>query len=415
MTKLTRMLAWLAGVLMLSLASVSLAAPARAPLILISLDGFRAEYLDRGETPALTALAVDGVRAEAMRPSFPSVTNPNHYTLLTGLYPDHHGVIDNMMRDPAMPDLWFGGSDPKADADPRWWNNATPLWVTVQRAGLKTASNGWPHDWVVIQGQVPTYLEPRNPNVRMEQQVDKVLAWLDLPVAQRPALIRLHLDPVDAMGHLFGPDSVPVNATIAKTDAALGRLVAGLKRRGVYDKVNMVIVSDHGMTEVSKDRIILLANLVDLKSVVATTFGSDGGVNPLPGHEAEVEKALLGRHAHLTCWRRGQLPAHLHYGTNPRAPAIFCQPDLGWLLLTPEGVGLYSALKGDHGYDPNEPDMWAIFIAHGPAFASGRILPIFDNVDVYPLLTRVLDVKAQPNDGHLGEVAAALRTGPKAP
>ena len=163
-----------------------------APLILIALDGFRAEYLDRGETPNLVALGAEGVRAEAMRPSFPSVTNPNHYTLLTGLYPAHHGVVDNMMKDPALPGLWFGGTeDGKDDADPRWWDGATPIWITAQKAGLKTASDGWPHDWVVIKGLVPTYLEPRNSGAHIADQVDKVLAWLDLPEGQRPSLIRL--------------------------------------------------------------------------------------------------------------------------------------------------------------------------------------------------------------------------------
>ena len=381
-----------------------------APLILIALDGFRAEYLDRGETPNLVALGAEGVRAEAMRPSFPSVTNPNHYTLLTGLYPAHHGVVDNMMKDPALPGLWFGGTeDGKDDADPRWWDGATPIWITAQKAGLKTASDGWPHDWVVIKGLVPTYLEPRNSGAHIADQVDKVLAWLDLPEGQRPSLIRLHLDPVDAMGHIFGPDSAPLNATVKQTDGAIGRLVAGLKSRGLYDKVNIIVVSDHGMTEVSLARSIKLGDLVDLKSVDVSTYGSDGGVRPLPGHEAEVEKALVGRHPHLSCWRRAEIPAHLHYRDSPRVPPIFCQPDLGWLILTPAGEKLYGGLKGDHGYDPCEPDMWAIFIAHGPAFRAGASLPIFDNVDVYPLTAKALGLKPEPNDGKLAEVAGALK------
>ncbi|QUD86412.1 alkaline phosphatase family protein [Phenylobacterium montanum] len=385
-------------------------AAARAPLILIALDGFRAEYLDRGETPNLAALGAEGVRAEAMRPAFPSVTNPNHYTLLTGLYPAHHGVVDNMMKDPALPGLWFGGvEDGRDNADPRWWGGATPIWITAQRAGLRTASDGWPHDWVVIKGQVPTYLEPRNPSAHVADQVDKVLAWLDLPLAQRPDFIRLHLDPTDAIGHIFGPDAPPTNMAIKQVDGAIGRLAQGLKARGLYDKVNIIIVSDHGMTEVSPARTFKLAALVDSKLVDVATFGSDLGVTPLAGHEAEVEKALLGRHPHLSCWRRAEIPAHLHYRDGPRVPPIFCLPDLGWLVVTPGGEKLYGGLKGDHGYDPNDPDMWAIFLAHGPGFRSGANLPLFENVDVYPMMTKLLALKPEPNDGRLAEVEGALK------
>jgi predicted AlkP superfamily pyrophosphatase or phosphodiesterase len=396
--------------LLLGLAGAPAFAGGRDPLILIALDGFRAEYLDRSETPNLAALGAEGVRAEAMRPSFPSVTNPNHYTLLTGLYPEHHGVVDNMMKDPALPGLWFGGTEAgKDDADPRWWDGATPIWITAQRAGLKTASDGWPHDWVVIKGQVPTYIEPRNPSAHVAAQVDRVLSWLDLPADRRPDFIRLHLDPTDAIGHLFGPDAAPTNAAIRQADGAVGRLVTGLKSRGLYDKVNLIIVSDHGMTEVGPARTFKLADFVDPKSVDVSTFGSDMGVTPMPGHEAEVEKALLGRHPHLSCWKRAEIPAHLHYRDSPRIPPIFCLPDLGWLVVTPQGEKLYGGLRGDHGFDPNDPDMWAIFLAHGPGFRPGARLSVFDNVDVYPMMARLLGVKPEPNDGRLAEVAGALR------
>jgi predicted AlkP superfamily pyrophosphatase or phosphodiesterase len=400
------------GLLLTLLAGLAAASPAaaatpRAPVIIISIDGFRADYFDRGLSPTLAALATDGVHAKAMRPSFPSVTEPNHYTLMTGLRPDHHGVVDNMMRDPNMPGAWFGDSGSNVDSDPRWWNEATPLWVSAQRQGLRTASSFWPGDTVIVHNTQPTYLQPHDRKTTMDQQVDAVLGWLDLPAGQRPALIRMHVSAVDTSGHLFGPDSTQVNGEIGKVDAVIGRLVAGLKSRGLYDKTNLIVVSDHGMAAISK--VILLDDLIDISHVTVATYGAGGGVNPLPGHEAEIERALLAPHEHMTCWKRANIPANLHYGTNPRVPAIYCLGQLGWSVVTSKGAPLYRALRGDHGYDPAEPTMWALFIAHGPSFRRGVSLPVFDNVDVYPLLARLLDVRPLPNDGHLSEVSGALR------
>ena len=399
--------------LMFGVLGASTAPATHPPLIVVSLDGFRADYFDRGLTPTLASLAADGVHARAMRPSFPSVTDPNHYTLMTGLRPDHHGIIDNTMVDPAMPGMAFGGPHTSGtDADPRWWNQATPLWVSAERQGLKTATSTWPGDEAVVQGVPVTYRQsrPEPPaKLTMDQQIDTVLAWLDLPAGQRPALIRLHFSPVDDTGHLFGPDSPAVNAAIAKVDGELARLVAGLKSRGLYDRVNLVIVSDHGMTTISPTQIIYLDDLIDLKSVVVTTYGAEGGVNPVPGHEAEIEKVLLAPRPHMQCWRRRDIPARLHYGSNPRVPQIFCLADVGWTVVTREAAAYYPLLHGNHGYDPAEPTMAAFFLAHGPAFKSGVTLAAFDNVDVYPMLARLLGVKPQPGDGDLSGVAAGLR------
>jgi len=394
----------------------SRAAGANPPLIVLSIDGFRADYFDRGLTPALAGLAAAGVHARAMRPSFPSVTDPNHYTLMTGLYPNHHGIVDNTMVDPAMPGMAFGGPHTAGtDSDPRWWNQATPLWVSAERQGLKTATSQWPGDEAEVRGVPASYRQPptpaHGPAPSMDQQVDTVLGWLDLPAGQRPALIRLHFGAVDTAGHLFGPDSAQVNAAIVKVDGEVSRLVAGLKARNLYDAVNLVVVSDHGMATISPTSIIYLDDLLDLKTVVVTTYGAEGGVNALPGHEAEVEKVLLAPREHMQCWRRRDIPARLHYGRNPRVPAIFCLADLGWTIVTREAAAYYPLLHGNHGYDPAEPTMAALFLAHGPAFKSGVTLPPFDNVDVYPMLAKLVGVRPEPNDGRLADIAPALRSG----
>ena len=396
------LLVWLFG-------SSALAAPA-TPLVVISIDGFRAEYLNRGLTPTLTAWAAQGVRAEAMRPSFPSVTEPNHYTILTGLRPDHHGVVDNTMVDPTMPGMSFGGphaSGPGSDDDPRWWEGATPLWATAEQAGLKTANSQWPGAMARVHGIAVDYRESLRD--RPDAQIAQVLAWFDLPADRRPALILLHLGEVDDMGHLFGPDHKVLNDTLVRTDGNLAALQAGLKARGLWDKVNLVVVSDHGMTNSPRSQIIWLDDLIDLKTVVVPAEYAAAGVDPLPGHEAEVAKALLAPHEHMRCWRKADIPARLHYGTNRRVPDIVCLADLGWTIATRASLKGQPPISGNHGYDPAEPDMAAIFVARGPAFANGVVLPAFDNVDVYPLLAKVLRVKPRLNDGNFAEVAKALR------
>ena len=385
------------------------------PLIVLSIDGFRADYFDRDLTPTLAALASTGVHAHTMRPSFPSVTSPNHYTLMTGLYPDHHGIVDNTMVDPAMPGITFGGPHGEgADNDPRWWDEVTPLWVSAQRVGLKTATSYWPGDGAVIHGVSPPYRDeepkPRPLIEPMDKQVAQVLDWLDLPPGDRPALIRMHFGLVDLMGHISGPDSKQTNDAIGKVDAALGQLVAGLKARGLFDAVNLVVVSDHGMTNVSVKKTIYLDDLIDLKQVVVPTNFAEVGVDPLPGHEHAIEAVMLAPHDHMTCWRRGDIPARLHYGHNARVPVIFCLADLGWTVSTRQELSHYPPLLGNHGYDPAEPTMAALFVAHGPAFRSGVTVADFDNVDVYPLLAKVMNIRPEKNDGDLTTLAPALKS-----
>ena len=400
----------LAGFVLLLLAGcVHAPTIAMQPLvILVSIDGFRADYLDRGLTPNIAALAAQGVRAQSMRPSFPSVTYPNHYTLVTGLYPDHHGIVNNSMEDPAMPGKVFNGPDPSA---PQWWDGATPIWITAQRQGLHTAAMFWPASNIPIDGTLPDHFMPFDKSVAPNKRTDTVLGWLDLPADQRPGFITLYFDQVDGAGHAGGPDSDQVNKALQLVDAAIGRLVDGLKQRGLFDRVNLVVVADHGMEANSPQRVVYLDDLVDPKIVHVEASGLVTGLRAEPGHEAAVEQALLKPHDHMQCWHKADIPPRLHYGTNPRVPAIVCLAEPGWAIWTHAFI---ASLKGGfvygmHGYDPADPLMGALFVAEGPSFRQGMLHPTFDNVDVYPLLTHLLDIKPEPNDGKFGEVADMLR------
>jgi predicted AlkP superfamily pyrophosphatase or phosphodiesterase len=393
--------------LALALAACATSPPAAGPpqlTILISIDGFRPDYLDRGVTPTLAALARDGVRA-SMRPSFPTKTFPNHYTLVTGLRPDRNGIVDNTMLDPQIPGVTFKMSDKVVTADARWWNEATPIWVTAERAGVRTATMFWPGSDTAIQGVRPSRWRQFDQDVPADARADQLLQWLDAPPAQRARFATLYFDDVDTAGHHFGPDSPELNAAAAKVDAAIGRLVAGLKARGI--EANLVIVADHGMAATPDNEKIFYDDLLPKDAARTITLGAFLSLYPNPGHEAQVAKALLARHEHMQCWRKQDIPARYHYGANPRVPPYFCLPQTGWTISTRD-YKPRNPERGAHGFDPYSPEMAAIFIANGPAFRKGGTLPVFDNVDVYPLVAKLIGVKPQANDGRLADVASAL-------
>jgi predicted AlkP superfamily pyrophosphatase or phosphodiesterase len=378
------------------------------PLILISIDGFRADYLQRGLSPTLTALAADGVRAEALRPAFPSLTFPNHYTLVTGLNPDHHGIVNNRMIDPVS-GARFVYKDAETTADPNWWGGE-PIWVSVEKSGQHAATMFWPGSNVAIENIRPSYWREFDAKLMPDQRVKQILQWIDLPLQQRPVFLTLYFEQIDHGGHGFGPDSAEVNAAIVEIDTALQHLVQGLKQRGLDQRANLVIVSDHGMTSAGRDHVVALNELVNVDDISIDNTGVLAGLAAQPGHEKEVENALLKPQAHMQCWKKTDVPKRLHYGTNARIPAILCLADEGWVIATQHAIDdpkRHFSL-GEHGYDNALPSMRALFIAHGSAFKHGLVVPEFDNVDVYPLLMRVLGVKAQPNDGNLDDIKQAL-------
>ncbi len=382
--------------------------PAYSPLILISIDGYRADYIQRKLSPNLAALAADGVRATALRSAFPTLTFPNHYSIVTGLYPDHHGIVNNRFVDPVSA-RQFVYNVPNTTSDPAWWGGE-PLWVSAERQGKHAATMFWPGSEVAIDGVRPEQWLQFNGKITPDARVDQGLTWLDLAQGQRPDFLTLYFEQVDHAGHDFGPDSAEVNAALAEIDAALGRLIEGLKQRGIYSSSNIVVVSDHGMTATSQDRIVVLDKVVDISKVEVVNAGILVGLAPRPGHQAEVESALLVPHNHMRCWKKSDVPARLHYGTNPRIPPLLCLADDGWLVDTQEYLNRPNRhiSKGEHGYDNDDPKMRALFVAHGPAFKRGLTVPEFDNVDIYPLLAKILGIKPAHNDGDFNVVKPML-------
>lgn len=395
-------------------------APALASaVLLVSIDGLRADVIGSGVMPTLDALAAHGVHADWMNPSYPSLTFPNHYTLVTGLRPDHHGIVNNTMRDPVLGA--FSLSNREAVEDARWWGG-TPLWVTLQAQGGHAATMFWPGSEAPIGGMHPDQWRRFDAAVPSAARVDTTLDWLSRTDAARPTFVTLYFDQVDHEEHLSGPGSLQAMQAEADVDTALARLVEGLDARGLRDRVDVIIVSDHGMARVLPGQREYLDDFLAAKSLPATAIevvsrGTAVGVDVAPDADArKVDAALVGRHAHSECWRKADVPARWHYGTNPRVPAIVCQADIGWILLTrpkpdaPARADIDHA-TGAHGYAPESPEMRAVFVADGPRFADGKRLPAFDNVDVYPLLAHLLGVPAAPNDGNPATLLPALEPG----
>jgi len=374
------------------------------PTILISLDGFRADYLDLPEAGNLRALAASGVRAASMHPSFPSTTLPNHMTLVTGLRPDRHGVVSHVMEDASLPGQRFSTANQEAMHDSRWWDGADPVWVTAELRHVHTAMLYWPGSDVLIHGVRPSEYRQFDDSVAADSRVNTVLEWLQRPPASRPAFVGLYLSDVDSAGHAFGPGSREVAAAVARVDHAVGRLVDGLRQRGIA--ANLVVVSDHGMSSVSTSRLIRFDQVAPAGSYRLVSDAASAGIEAQPGQEAILRAALLKPHPHMQCWDKAGIPEHLHYGQHARVPAFLCLAEAGWLIVPGD---IARVRPGNHGYDPAVPDMQAIFIASGPALRQGVLLPSFDNVNVYPLLMKLLGLPANSSDGTLAPTAAAMR------
>ena len=384
-------------------AGQSVAAARPTPLILISIDGFRADYLQRGITPVLSALARDGVGVpQGIQPSFPSLTFPNHYTLVTGLTPDHHGIVANTMSDVNIPNVRFTLSDAAVLADRRWWDAATPIWVSAEQQGLKSATLFWPGSEVDIQGRRPSDWRVYNAELPADARVDQVLAWIDRPASTRPDLVTLYFEAVDSAGHHSGPQGAETAAAIAHIDQAIGRLVEGLRARGLLGQTNLVIVADHGMAALSEQRVVVIDELLDTTAVeMLSPSGTVVGFTPRPGKEGAVQQQLSTPHAHVQCWPKTELPERFDYGHNARVPPFICLAQTEWFLSTRESLARNPPRGGAHGFDPADPQMAALFIAHGPAFRAGSELASFTNVNVYPLLAHLIGIRPEPNQGHI--------------
>jgi predicted AlkP superfamily pyrophosphatase or phosphodiesterase len=399
--------------LLVCVALLALAACAPAPpprVLLVSLDGFRWDYLDRPAAVHLRALAARGVRAERMIPAFPSKTFPNHYTLVTGLTPEHHGIVANAIRDSVLG--LFRTGDSVAQHEPRWFGGE-PIWTTVERQGRRAASLFWPGSEAPIGGARQSWWRRYDHALPRAARVQQVLEWLALPADSAPAVITLYFSDTDDAGHRFAPHAPQVDSAIARVDSAVGALVAGVDALGLRDIVNVIVTADHGMAEIAGERVILLDDYLELRSVEIVDWNPVAAIAPRDGDTERVYRALAGKHPHLQVFRKGEVPARYHFNAHPRITPIVAVADEGWWITDRESLrrrGGPDAVTGaTHGYDPDLSSMGAVFIAAGPGVAEGRVVPPFRNIHVYELMAALLRVRPAPNDGSLDSVRAMLR------
>jgi predicted AlkP superfamily pyrophosphatase or phosphodiesterase len=380
-------------------------------LILISIDGFRWDYLQKYDAPALNQLARDGVHARRLTPSFPSKTYPNHYTLVTGLYPEHHGIVANGFYDPEFKESFDMGKA-ESNHEARWWSGGEPVWIAAERQGVRSACYFWPGSEVEFEGRRPELFRPFDKRIPTDARVDGLLAWLDLPAAQRPRFCTLYFELVDHAGHTFGPDSPQTGIAVKQADNAIARLLAGLAKRGLRDKTDLVIVSDHGMAPTGPNKVIFIEDLMDVSQVQVESTGPVAGVRPKSGDAAALAASIRAKKpAHLQVYLRKEMPAHLHYRASERISPVVLVPDLPWNIESEIGWPLRAPFYniGSHGWDPADPEMGALFIASGPSFKHGDEFDAVDNIHVYNLLCAVLGIQPAPNDGDNRLVREALR------
>ena len=380
----------------------------RATVILVSIDGFRWDFRDFANTPTLDSLAAAGVTAEQLIPPFPTATFPSHYTMLTGLHPERHGIVSNTMYDPEW-DAWFRTRDVSETQNGRWWGGE-PIWITLQRQGGIAATFFWPGTDADVGGTRPRHWTSFDISIPHERRVRQVLDWLDYPDAKRPDLITLYFGIVDRIAHDFAIGSPELADTIERVDRSLGILADGIAARGLANRVNLVIVSDHGMAPRSRDRVVFIDDYIDVTRANAIDWGPVWTARPDPADLDAIYNMLASAHPHLAVYRRETLPDRWHFSEHRRIPPIVAVADEGWFIAT---RSFYerdpAAFEGNmHGYDNALESMGGLFIASGPAFANGRVVPPFQNVHIYELLCHLLGITPSPNQGSLDSVRAAF-------
>jgi alkaline phosphatase D len=372
-------------------------------VVLVSLDGFRYDYAQRYGAKHLLALAARGASApNGMLPVFPSLTFPNHYTIVTGLYPDHHGIVANSFYDPARKEK-YSVSDPKTTVDGSWYGG-TPLWQLAEKQGMRSASFFWPGSEAEIQGKRPSYYLAYDDKFPDEKRVEQVLAWLRLAPAQRPHFITLYYSNVDHAGHAFGPDAAETGDAVRHVDEMIGKLTDGIATLGLA--VDLIVVSDHGM-ETSQGGWIALDKWADLAQ-----FETSGSLLYAKSEsDAEkVYKSLLDVSDKFKVYRREKVPKNLHFNSNPREGDPVVVPT-GPFAIVAHALGSLSApVRGVHGCDPaTMPSMKAIFYAAGPDIRAGVNVPPFENIHLYPLIAEILGLRIGPVDGQLPVLQVVLK------
>lgn len=386
-------------------------------IIVISLDGFRADYLDKGISPALQSFADDGIRAEYLQPSFPTVTFPNHYTMVTGLYPESHGIVGNIFHDPVTKKE-FHYTVPSQSIASEWWGGE-PIWVTSIKQSQRSAVLMWPGCASKIADYYPTYSVPYQSHTPLDDKTSQILDWLDMPRDKRPTAILAYAPEVDSAGHHSGPDSKEVEDAVVKVDKFVQSVLDGVAARNLTEVVNVLVVSDHGMAGTSANRLIYIDDYIDYNEVEFRDGWPLFELRPVDGVDVkkiytDLKTASLQSNGSWEVYMRDvDMPDKYHHSNSDRIAPIIAIPAAGWSFVTHTEFNIETTRvyhpRGIHGYSHESPLMRAIFVARGPAFTGRgsarvkrKIVPPFQNTELYGLMARTLGLKPAPNNGTAG-------------
>ncbi|KAJ0062459.1 hypothetical protein NL108_013442 [Boleophthalmus pectinirostris] len=371
------------------------------PLLLVSFDGFRADYLKRFPMPNLKNLYSQGVLVEQMTNVFVTKTFPNHYSLVTGLYAESHGIIASNMYDPDTKKVFTVANN----TDPSWWSEAEPLWITALDK-YKTAAMMWPGSEVVIHNHTATHFLPYNANMSFSERMGNVTKWLTGDGNEEGVkFAALYWEQPDAAGHKYGPDNTTILGEILKqVDDDIGLVVSELKQAGLWGQINVIITSDHGMTQCSPDRLIRLDQCLGPDNYTVVDVTPVAAIIPKQ-NKTTVFNLLKNCHQHMTAYLKEDIPERLHYRNNHRVQPILLIADEGWTIVKSGNV---LPRLGDHGYDNSLPSMHPFLVAVGPSFRKGYRISSIETVDVYPLMCRLLSMTGRPNNGSLAHTQCML-------
>lgn len=370
-------------------------------IVLVSFDGFRADYQDRFATTAMDRLAAAGVRAQSLVPVFPSVTFPNHYSIATGLYPSNHGIVANAF--PARDrQRFYSLNDPASVGDGSWYGGE-PVWVAAERSGLVTAAFFFVGTEAEIAGIRPTYWRQFDASIPGDNRVEQALDWLNMPADTRPHLITLYFEDTDSVGHQFGTDSAQLELAVGRVDRYLGLLLDGIDRLPFAQQVYVVLVSDHGMSNLPvQSNVLILSDFVDLTGITVIGTGSYAFLyfdQDDAQRETQIRDTINGVWSEGKAWLRDEAPASWNVTTGSRYPNVIVQADAqSTVVATPDRLAQLPAAL--HGWDPQVQDMHGIFLASGPRLPAGVSVARASVVDVYPLMLDILEIPLQaPIDG----------------
>jgi len=373
-------------------------------VLLVSFDAFRYDYPVIYNTPNMNILAKDGIKVDRMISSFPTNTFPNHYSIATGLYPDHHGLINNSFPAPDL-GMFYRMGDRQAVENPAFYGGE-PMWVTAQKQGLRAASFFWVGSEAPVGGMHPTYWKKYDESTGYGERIDTVMKWLTYSEERRPRLVTLYFDEPDATSHSFGPESEETKEVVESLDSLVGVIRGKIALLPFADRVNLIVLSDHGMASVSPEKYINLKSVVPDRMIESISGGNPVYlINPASG-KADSVLLLINSTSGVKAWRKSELPEKWHYGTHPRIPEIVVVADSSWSIGTRPSA---SRSRGAHGYDNQNPELYSIFYAAGPAFKKNRTLQELNNVDVYNIVCKILNLKPAPNDGNPKVLGKVLR------